>query len=515
MNLEEIIPETDISHLVNRFVESIPHSEFDAYYRQYGAPSYHPRMMLKIILYSYTQKEFSGRNIEFNLKDSVRLRWLAQEQTPSYRTINRFRSNPYTSRLLEICFTQFSTMLMSEGKMSSDRIFIDGTKIEANASKYSFVWRKNTERFQASVQTQSQQLYQQLVKEKIIPEMLSDMASEHDGTQVGPKTLNEIHNHLSEIEERLESKVSQTPCPEERKTVRRQRTIIKKTKRTVRDLETRALKYANQLKTLGERNSYSKTDTDATFMRMKDDHMKNGQLKAGYNIQIATNQQYVLGFGIFSNPTDTRTLNPFLTSLKTQYGTLPKYIVADAGYGSENNYESVIDEHECIPIIPYNTFYREQKKTVREDAYRTQNWTYHAEEDIYICPENRALELKRHYSRTDRYGYQREYKIYESVSCEGCPVKLLCKKNESNRKKQIHKNLKYEYFKAKTHQQLLESKERHIYAQRKVDVETTFGNLKANLGYTRLRLRGKSKVHNELGFAFMALNLRKYAKSAG
>lgn len=510
LDLEVNIPSQDIAQLIHHFVETIDDREFNAYRSTYGASRFHPKMMLKIVLYGYTQSIFSGRKLENMLHDSIRFQWLAQGQTPTYRTINRFRSSKETQHLIKSSFSQFRTCLLEESKIDGEKIFIDGTKLEANANKFSFVWRKRVEKARESVMKQSEQLYEAVVVQNIIPAILED-----ESLEVTAETMAEVHTQLTEIETKLSKIIENEPSVDERKRVRQKRSTIRQVARKAKMFSERRHKYDTDLKILGVRNSYSKTDPDATFMRMKDDPMRNGQLKPGYNVQIATNNQYVLSYGVYSNPTDTRTLIPFLNDFKSQHNELPEYIVADAGYGSESNYEAILDDFEKTPIIPYNMYYKEQTKTYQKDVFRTQNWMYDEGTDTYLCPDNRPLEFKRYGSRNDSYGYKREYKLYQSVSCVGCQLKMMCKKNLNDRPKQIQKNMKYEYFKAQTHHQLLDSKLGKIYSQRKIDVEPTFGHLKANLGFTRFHFRGKSKVDTELGFAFMALNIKKYARSMG
>ena len=165
------------------------------------------------------------------------------------------------------------------------------------------------------------------------------------------------------------------------------KTVIK----VLKNIYERNIRYNEQLKILGDRKSYSKTDCDATFMRMKEDHMKNGQLKAGYNLQIATNNQFTLAYDIFPNPANSRTLTPFLNHFIDLHKKLPKYIVADVGYGSEENYENLIDDFEVTPLIPFNTYYSEQSKKNRTNIFNTFNWPYNEIEDYFTCPENYDL----------------------------------------------------------------------------------------------------------------------------
>ncbi len=153
-------------------------------------------------------------------------------------------------------------------------------------------------------------------------------------------------------------------------TKEKKRRMYKKYLRQVQtDYLPRKQKYERYAQLFQERNSFSKTDTDATFMRMKDDYMRNGQLKPGYNLQIATENQYVLSYELFPNPTDTKTLNPFLDSFLDRHKELPEYIVADAGYGSEENYMYINDVLHKTPLITYGSYHKENKKKYKDNPF--------------------------------------------------------------------------------------------------------------------------------------------------
>ena len=163
-----------------------------------------------------------------------------------------------------------------------------------------------------------------------------------------------------------------------------QRKKPKQYRQQFRDFIIRKQRYQKDMEVFGDRNSYSKTDPDATFMRMKDDYMKNGQLKAGYNLQVATESQYVLAYDVFPNPTDTRTLIPFLNHIEEKCFELPEFIVEDAGYGSEQNYDDIIENRNRTPLITYNQYRQEQKKKHKENAFHVDNWDYNEEEDFSV-----------------------------------------------------------------------------------------------------------------------------------
>lgn len=506
LDLEIYLEKNDIAFAINELVESIPNDVFSVFDHQMGTSSYDPRMMLKLILCGYTQSNFSGRKIEAMTKDSIRTRWLTQSQFPNFRTINRFRVNPLVQPILQECFIQFRNQLVSQKLIEEDSIFIDGTKLEANANKYSFVWKKNTDRFNDSLTEKSKVYYQQLVREKIIPS-IHEEGEEWDDNQL-TLIADSIENKVSELTEQIDT----TDDVILRKELRHQRKEPKKALKAFREFSERKQKYKQQYQIFKGRNSYSKIDTDATFMRMKDDHMMNGQLKPAYNVQIATNNQYILAYDIFANPTDFKTMIPFLNNIKDSYFDLPKYIVADAGYGSEENYQAILDDFERTPLITYTMYQKEQTKKYKQNPFITSNWKYDELTDSYTCPNDRELHFRNYSTRNDKYGFTRQLKMYECETCLDCPVRSLCTRAKSNKNRVIQKNSNWEYFKAHARELLDDDITGAIYRRRKTDVEPAFGNLKANLSFNRASVRGQEKVIQELGFAFMALNLKKFSK---
>jgi len=502
------LEKNDIAFAIDQLVESIPEERFLPFHHQMGPASYHPKMMMKMILCAYTQSVFSGRKIEALTKDSIRMMWLTQSYQPSYRTINRFRVNPLVNALLRECFVQFRSQLVKEQLIDEEAIFIDGTKIEANANKYTFVWRKSIDNFDKKLTEKSTFLYDELLKNTIIPEIERESEKELSVTELG-----KIEENLAHVVEKFTVKIEQAEDGITRKSIRSKRKVPKKLRKLFKDFKERKLAYQKHRQILGQRNSYSRTDPDATFMRMKDDHMKNGQLKAGYNLQIATNSQYILGYDLFSNPTDTRTLRPFLATLKERFFELPTYIVADAGYGGEENYQAVLEDHERTPLITYAMYHKEQKKKCKQNPFLPANWSYQELDDTFLCPDGRKMNFQNYSIRTDKYGFKRYLKRYECEDCSNCPLRSQCTKAKSNKNREIQKNMNWEYFKAKIQQLLSEEETGKLYRQRKIDVEPAFGHLKACLGFTRFSVRGKQQTHNEIGFALMAVNLRKYRLS--
>ncbi|OEK89554.1 transporter [Staphylococcus shinii] len=222
METSVLIPTNDMSRHVNEIVETIPESEFDEFKHHRGATSYHPKMMLKIILYAYTQSVFSGRKIEKLLNDSIRMMWPSQNQTPSYKTINRFRVNPKVDALLESLFIQFHSQCLKQNLIDDKTIFIDGTKLEANANRYTFVWKKSIQNYESKMNEDSKALYYELVKEKIIPKIKED--DDHELTQ---EEIDLIGTHLDKEIEDLNHYIEHEKCTRLRKQTRQKRTEIK------------------------------------------------------------------------------------------------------------------------------------------------------------------------------------------------------------------------------------------------------------------------------------------------
>ena len=505
LELEMKIQENDIAYSIHHLVESIPSEAFDSFVQHTGCPAYHPRMMLKIILCGYTQSTFSGRKIEGLLTDSIRMMWLAQGNQPSYRTINRFRVHPDMQEILRQCFVQFRCQLVQEKLIDQEAIFIDGTKVEANANKFTFVWKKSVETYHENLVEKSNQLYKELLENQIIPEIKRETEE-----QLSMEELTQIAENLEEVVEEYTQKIDHSVDVNERKQLRSERKSPKQMVKQIYDWIARKQKYEKDFETFGTRNSYSKTDSDATFMRMKDDYMQNGQLKAGYNVQIATEGQYTLAYGVFPNPTDTKTLIPFLDQIEKQFFSLPKHIVADAGYGSEQNYHDILANRKRTPLITYNHYLNEQKKKFKKDPFQTSNWAYDETRDTFTCPNGKELTFQYESTRTDKTDFKRQFKIYECEDCTGCPLRSLCTKAKEGTNRKLMVNEKWEQQKEYIKTKLSEEETAKIYRQRKVDVEPVFGFLKANLGFTRFSVRGKSKVENETGLALMAVNIRKY-----
>ena len=245
-------------------------------------------------------------------------------------------------------------------------------------------------------------------------------------------------------------------------------------------------------------------------MRMKEDHMQNGQLRAGYNLQVSTNQQFITHYSIHQNPTDTTTFIPHFEEFKKLYKSLPKAITADAGYGSQQNYE-YLEQQQVEAYVKYPYFHKEQKekKKHQDNLKDTRGLHYNAEKDCYYCPMGQAMKNIGKSKRTTANGYEQQYTKYQAKNCQGCPLRGACHKGKGNRIIEVNKELNR--LKEKAREKLLSEKGIAHRKQRPWDVEAVFGNIKQNKGFKRFALRGLRKVEIEIGLIAMAHNLAKLA----
>jgi len=487
-SLEEMISDNHPVRVVDRVIDGLDISCLTQSYKGGGTSSYHPRMLLKVLIYGYLCNTYSSRKLEAATCENIHFMWLVGMQKPDHNTINRFRSDRLKGVVKEV-FSQVVMLLVDSGHVDLQRIYTDGTKIEANANKYTFVWGKAVSKNKLRIKEQLEDLWS--YAEKVAAEELKDTRpcdfEELDPSQV-EKTIDTLNQVL---------KTKKTACKK-----RKQKLNYAK-----RNWPSALAKYKEDEKILDGRNSYSKTDQDATFMRMKDDHMRNGQLKPGYNVQISTNNQFILHYSIHPNPTDTKTLIPHINGFYTNYNTLPKDLTADAGYGSEENYEH-LEKQGITAYVKYNYFHKEQHPPrTDKHPFVPDKLFYDSLRDMYICPmgqEMRKIGTKKDKSEA---GYIKQTSLYRAQNCEGCPLRSQCHKAKGNRIIQVNHRLNE--LKQNARQRLLSEQGKAHRSQRPADVEAVFGNMKQNKGFKRFNLRGNEKVEIEMGLLAMAMNLKK------
>ena len=487
VSLSEKIASNHPVRVVNSDVEALDISSLLSVYKGGGTSSYHPRMMLKVLFYAYLNNIYSCRKIERSLQENIHFMWLSGNSTPDFRTINDFRGKRLKAHVKSL-FSAIVLLLQESGYISLDVQYIDGTKVESASNRYTFVWRGSVEKNKAKLESKIQAILSEVDKhieqdkEERTPDALPDMDS--CGLREKVSALNKRLCGMNKAERKQVKKLQEEYLP-------------------------RLAKYESQLEKLGDRNSFSKTDEDATFMRMKEDHMKNGQLKPAYNIQIATENQFITNLGIYRHAGDTGTLIPFLKDFRETYHRQSSIVVADAGYGSEQNYE-FMENAGIEAFVKYNYFHKERKRAWKKDAFAIQNLYYNQERDYYVCPMGQHMEYTGQRKNKSDLGYVSVLKRYQAQNCEGCPLKSQCHESKTDRIIEVNYNLNR--YKQKARERLMSEEGIYHRGRRCIEPEAVFAQIKYNSAWNRFRLRGLEKVKTEFTLVAIAHNLRKLAK---
>lgn len=487
-DLNEMVAANHPVRTINDILDQIDITQLIQQYKPGGASSYHPRMLLKILVYAYVNNIYSSRKIEEAVEQNIYFMWLSGMSKPDHNTINRFRGSRLQKTLQPI-FTQVVLLLCDEGLLSLKDLYTDGTKIEANANRYSFVWGNSIKNNKEKIRKQLNELWQYAQ---------AVAASEMNDTD--PGGFDKIDKEkVQQTIERINNALKGQSVPKQ---------IKQKLNYARKHWPDALAKYEQQEAIIGnERSSYSKTDKDATFMRMKEDHMRNGQLKPAYNLQISTNNQYIASYSIHQQTTDTNTLINHLNQHLKNYRIKPNTVTADAGYGSEQNY-SWLEKKRITAYIKHPNFDRNQhEKTKTQYPYSADKLTYDPAKDRYLCPAGKTMKNIGSHTSITKTGFKQTITRYQARKCDGCPIRIECHKSEGNRI--ISVNHELNYLKQKADKRLKSKRGIEKRKQRCWDVEPVFANIKSNHNFKRFMLRGIEKVGIETGLLALAHNLRK------
>ena len=474
---------------LNKYLTDIP--EYTT-----GRLRYNPVNMLKTVLFGFMTSGYcSLRELEDNCKVNIRFMYLMDHQTPSYRTFGYF-INEILQDKIENIFNDINHAIFNDEHVDLQHLYIDGSKFEANANKYTWVWKKATEKFRYK-------LYEKITAE--IEEINAEIA--WSGVQI---TTNPeyVPDYLNEIVEQLvllwELDTSTFVYGSGKRKSKEQRHYEHLTTFCQKLQE-----YIQKIEICGpNRNSYSKTDNSATFMRIKTDYMGNDQLLPAYNVQIGVADEYIAVVDVNHYRSDMDCFVPLMEHFKQTYGFYPKYPVADAGYGSYNNYifceQNGIEKYMKFPMFKKET----KDEKYHEDPFRAVNFRID-EQGVMRCPNDKAFHfLYRKNVRGNQYGRKEE--LYECEDCSGCPYAEKCKKTDKNRTVRINQEL------TSMHQEVIENLESiHgalLRMNRSIQAEGTFGIMKNDRWYKRIVRRGIHSVKLEVLLVAIGHNLYKYQK---
>src|SRR5690554_132180 len=450
--------------------------------------------ILKAILFAFSIGIRSTRDIKDLCKHDTRFMFLLDSlDPPSHTTINN-TINSLSSSIDDVLVAINEKIMEHDDKIDPNIVFIDGTKLEAYANKYTFVWKKAILKFK-------DRLIQKIIR--LLPE-LNELLNKYDYPIIKEKD-SYTSSELIDIVVILSSIIDK----EEIELVYRQGKRKDKIQRLFdffNEYQGKMLEYTNHLEIMGDkRNSYSKTDNDATFMRMKDDHMRNGQLKAGYNIQIAVSDEYIMAIELYQDRTDFATFIPFLNHYDSLYGFYPKYPVADAGYGSFDNYKFCFENGIGL-YQKYSMYSKEKERKYKNDPFSRNNFEKD-EDGNYICPNNKKLTYV-HDLKMRTNIYEAYNKVYRCNDCEGCPLREKCTTSKYGRTIRVNEEL--ESYKQIVRENLESEKGINVRVNRSIQVEGAFGVMKESIAFRRFKRRTKLSARLAATLVAIGMNISKF-----
>jgi transposase len=406
---ETLIPRDESVRLLDAVMEELDYTIlYRAYARKGRKTSVSPVTMFKVLVYGAMDGVYSGRKLARSCRRDINYMWLlGEESSPSHDALTRFRGGAF-AECAEDLFYQLVKKLLELGEIQLAHLFVDGTKLEANANKYSFVWKKSTSKYQARLEAK-------------ISKFIKELNARYDAGFSDDTPLTEVMASLTSL-----------PCGPFVHGRGKRKSQLQRDIEQAAEYMTQQQKYEKYQETFGGRNSFSKTDPDATFMRMKDDHMRNSQLKPGYNIQLGVEGEYITGVSVSSERSDQLALIGFLDEMESHLGRQYEDVTLDAGYESEENYTYFEKKWQPAYIKPQN-YERSKTRKFKSNMNLRENMPYDAEKDEYTCQNGKKLRVVYVGKRKSKSGFESETTYYECENCEGCPYKKTCTRAKGNR----------------------------------------------------------------------------------
>lgn len=453
-----------------------------------GNPGYNSYNMFAAIIYCFAKFKASLRDIEDKCFFDVRVMYIMEGKVPDHSTIGDFINDYFLPYQYEI-FTMINKQIVKELLLDISDTFVDGTKLEANANKYKFVWKP----------TKFHKKLDEKIKSYLIELGYENIKNKED--LIKAYKLKEIIDAYVEA-----NNIDINNIPNGRG---KRLTSEQKNYKLGYHYLLKILDYEEKEKICGNnRNSYFKTDYDATAMVLKEDYYSklSHDFHAGYNIQALVSSGLIMMYGVFQDRADYYTLIPMLKLYKNYYGFYPKNLGADAGYGIFINYQFFKENG-------INNYVKFQNWKVESNGKNPQLF-YTFDDGVLCLNANIGEEIK----FSNNHQKERKTKRYKFIGCNNCGYAYICKfklKQENKEKdyRIIELNPKYEIFKEEARNNLLNPKGIEMRINRSIQSEGTFGQIKYNMDYDRIRRRGLNKVGCEIMFECLGVNIRRYLKS--
>lgn len=494
--LDLTISDNHLVRVVNHTVNQLDLTFLLSTYCGGGTTAYHPRMLLKVLLYAYCLKLYTGRKIANALRSDITFMWLSGKQYPDFRTINNFRSG-HLKDSIHTVFASLLLLLFNEGYIRLEEYYCDGTTIQADANKHKVVWKKNPSRYLEGVEARIDSTLLEI--DKLVKE---------ENEQYGEDDLELLGKSDAGRKDRIEESISQLNA-----IINKDKTPKSKKSRAAsrlkNELEEAGLRkriYEEQKQICGDRSGYSRTDPQATPMRTKE---CQEDLRPAYNGMVGSEKQYITGVSVHQNSNDGTCFKAHMEQVMPLLPGKPQQVIADAIFGTEENYE-FLDAEKMEALLKYPSYDKEQTKEFRESPFYKENMPYDKDKDTFLCPNNKQLIYTGEVKVTNKNGFVSTLRNYECRDCAGCPLAGQCgNKRQQGNNRTIQINQKLEEYKQQIRRRLLTDEGKRLMKNRAHDIETCFGDIKQNMLFRRVHLRGLQKVETECIIIAIAHNLRK------
>lgn len=542
--LELRLPDDDPVYTLKKVMEDIDYSGLLAQYSNKGRNGFNPIMMYATVVYAAMRGIRSVDTIVELCRRDPAFIWLTQGKQPKRDAFYEFKNLRLTEEVLGDLHYQFVRRLEKEGLVTLKELYIDGTKVEANANRYTFVWRGSVNYHLAGLLDRIDALYARY--NTFLSENGYDQKYGFGHAQMfiveGMERVREVirknrerkltkhkklsNNSIIEIDscsplELLKLQIRLKAIAEGEAILfaygkGKKKPEIQLLYEELEDCGKRLMGYKDCFEIMGkDRNSYSKTDLEATFMRMKEDHMLNGQLKPAYNVQIAIENYFIIHTYISNDRTDYNTLIPVLQKHKAAFGSFPEEATADSGYCSEKNL-LYLKENGITSYIKLQDHEKRKTRAYREDIgkYYNMKSVIYEDEHYYVCHAGREL---RHIRRETKQqeGYVQTFEVYGCSDCSGCGHKAKClykyhEEKDQEKNKVMKINERWEDLKEESHANIQSEKGILKRQIRSIQTEGHFGDIKENEDFRRFHYRTSGKVYREFLVYVIGRNLNKY-----
>lgn len=538
------LPDDDPVFTLKKVMEEMDFTALLAQHSGKGKHGFNPIMKYGVLTYANMRGIREIDRIVELCKRDLAFIWLSHGEQPKRDAFYDFINKKLTPEILDDLNYQLLRRLKKEGLITLEALFIDGTKIEANANRYTFVWRGTLNYHLVGLLDSIDSLYHKYnvlledngYNEKyglgnammfiiegmdkvraVIEKNRKRKLTKHK--KLPNNTIIEIDNCSPLDILKLQKNLMMIAEGEGIGFVYGKGKKKSEIQQLYEELDvcgSKLMEYKECFEIMGkERNSYSKTDLEATFMRMKDDHMMNGQLKPAYNVQIAVENYFIVHAYVSNDRTDYNTLIPVVQKHIHAFGEVLKEATADSGYCSEKNL-LFLKEHTIESYIKLQDHEQRKTRTYKENIGKYYNMTTQIYEDehFYVCHDGREL---RHIRTEEKEmdGYTQTLEVYGCADCSGCEHKAQClykynPEKDADKNKVMKINERWEALKEKSHANIQSEKGILNRQIRSIQTEGHFGDIKENDDFRRFNHRTADKVYKEFLLYAIGRNINKH-----